>query len=158
GSLPASSANALNQRSTTSYLPSTLADSSGQGNAATWSGNLTFGSPGLVSGNGDTAAGFDGSTSFAQVPGAAFGSYPTSGSTTAYAASFEAWFETTGSGVILSQSGGAVSPPAVPGGWVPALYVDTAGALHENLFYSAGGKQNVAAGPYNDGRPHQVAA
>jgi RHS repeat-associated protein len=163
GVLPTSASNALNHSSSTAYQtpyqpPSTIADSSGHGNTATPSGSLSFGAPGLVPSNGDAATGFDGSTASVQVPSSVFGSYPTSGSTTAYTLTFEAWFRTTAGGVILGQTANAL-PPSTPSGWVPALYVDTSGALREALFWHGSQQsQNVAAGPYNDGRAHHVVA
>jgi RHS repeat-associated protein len=155
GVLPKSASNALNQSSSTAYQtpyqpPTTIVDGSGHGNTATPNGSLSFGSPGLVAGNGDASTGFDGSTAWVQVPSSVFGSYPTSGSTTAYALTFEAWFKTTSGGAILGQTGGT--------GWIPAVFVDTAGAVEERLFWHNGPPLNVAAGPYNDGHPHHVVA
>jgi YD repeat-containing protein len=163
GTLPVRSVNAANQVSTTGYqAPSqamsfALADSSGHGTQASWTGNVAFGVPGLVGGDADTAMGFDGATVSVRLPSPSFGAYPTSGSTTAYSLTFEAWFSTTSGGVILGQTDGA-QPPAAPAGYVPALYVDAGGALRESLLYHGSFGQNVAAGPYNDGRPHHVVA
>jgi hypothetical protein len=134
----------------------TIADASGHGSAAAWDGGVQLGAAGLVSGDSDTALGLDGATGFVALPPAVFGSYPRSGSTTSYTLTFESWFRTTTGGVILGQTSGA-GPPAVPTGYVPALYVDTTGALRESLFWEPA-HQNVAAGPYNDGRPHHVVA
>jgi RHS repeat-associated protein len=138
----------------------TAVDSSGHGSQAILTGGVTQPVAGLVPGNSDTAMSFDGSTGFAQLPSGVFGAYPANGtSTTSYALTFEAWFQTTGGGVILGQMSGSAPPPAVPnaGGWIPSIYVDTSGRLVETLFYHAA-PLNIAAGPYNDGRPHQVVA
>jgi RHS repeat-associated protein len=132
------------------------ADSSGHGSHATLVGEVTQPVAGLVGGDADTATSFDGSTAYALLPSAPFGSYPTSGSTTAYTLTFEAWFETTTGGVILGQTNAGAVPPSTPSGWVPSVYVDSTGALHENLFWP--NRQNFAGGPYNDGRPHYVVA
>ena len=95
---------------------------------------------------------------YARIPSVAFGAYPTSGSTTTYAASFEAWFKTTAGGVILGQTANSL-PPGSPGaGWVPALYVDSTGALRESLGWHTNGSGNAATGPYNDAKPHHVVA
>ncbi|HXM55230.1 MAG TPA: LamG-like jellyroll fold domain-containing protein, partial [Candidatus Dormibacteraeota bacterium] len=157
--LPLSSTNALGQTATTGYLPAGLGDSSGHGGAAAlWSGSPAFGAPGLVSGDADAAVAFDGASAMAQLPAAPFGAYPTSGSTSAYSATFEAWFSTTSGGVILGQTSNTL-PPGAPNGWAPALYVDSAGALRESLLYHGSATaQNVAPGPYNDGKPHHVVA
>jgi hypothetical protein len=134
------------------------ADTSGHGAQATLTGGVTHPVTGLVPGNADSATSFDGSTGFAQLPSGPFGAYPASGgSTTSYALTFEAWFQTTGGGVILGQVAGGPLPPAVPSGGVPAVYVDTSGGLRESLFWH-GGTPNTAAGPYNDGHPHHVVA
>jgi RHS repeat-associated protein len=135
-------------------------DSSGHGSQATLMGGVTQPASGLISGNSDTASAFDGSTGLVQLPSGPFGSYPTTGSTTSYALSFEAWFKTTSGGVILGQISGAFSPPDAPylGGWIPGIYVDTTGAIEERLFWHNGPPLNAAAGPYNDGQPHQVVA
>jgi RHS repeat-associated protein len=137
--------------------PAVVADQSGHGEAASWTGGVGFGVPGLVAGEAKTAMSFDGSTSYVRAPSAAFGGYPTSGSTNNYNLSFEAWFKTTSGGVILGQTDGTV-PSGTPAGFVPALYVDTTGALRESLLYHGSFAQNVAAGPYNDGQPHHVVA
>ncbi|HEY4026426.1 MAG TPA: LamG-like jellyroll fold domain-containing protein, partial [Candidatus Dormibacteraeota bacterium] len=46
----------------------TIADSSGLGNAAAWNGGVSFGSPGLISGDTNTAMSFDGTSGFVQAP------------------------------------------------------------------------------------------
>src|SRR5262249_31587936 len=80
------------------------------------------------------------------------------GSTTSYTASFEAWFKTTAGGVILGQTSNVLPPTTLTSGWVPALYVDSTGALRDSIFWHTNGSGNVAAGPYNDGKPHHVVA
>jgi len=135
--------------------PSVLSDQSGHGAQASWSGGVGFGTAGLISGDANQAMNFDGTSGFVQLPASAFGAYPTSGSTTNYTLTFEAWFQTTTAGVILGQTDGQ-QPSAAPGGYVPALYVDSAGTLHENLFWHGAVAGNMAAGPWNDGHSHQV--
>jgi RHS repeat-associated protein len=138
--------------------PSTLADASGHGASASWSGGVVFGSPGLVGGLGGASVGVGGGSTYVQVPSQVFGAYPTSGSTTSYSLTFESWFQTTSGGVILGQTAGTLPPGTPSGGSVPAIYVDTGGALRESLLYHSTANQNVAAGPYTDGRPHHVVA
>ncbi|TMC01607.1 MAG: hypothetical protein E6J41_32665 [Chloroflexi bacterium] len=143
--------------SQTTQQGGTLAgDASGHGNLSIYGGGVTQQAAGLVSGDTDLATAFDGSTSYLSMPGAPFGAYPTTGSTTSYALTFEAWFQTTVPGVILGQTDGGL-PPAGVGGNVPAVYVDNTGALRESLFWhGAAQSANVAPGPYDDGHPHQV--
>ena len=68
---------------------------------------------------------------------------------------FELWFRTTASGVILGQQD--VEPfELTPGGNVPALYVGTNGQLYASLFWSSG-DQLSSPGLVNDGNFHHVA-
>jgi RHS repeat-associated protein len=65
GALPQQTTNARGQTATMGYQalvapPSTIADISGHGGQATWSGGVGFGATGLVSGDTDTATSFDG--------------------------------------------------------------------------------------------------
>jgi YD repeat-containing protein len=68
GTLPTASANALDQTATTGYqpagatAPAVVQDSGGQGYNATPGSAVTFGAPGLVSGDPDPAATFNGSS------------------------------------------------------------------------------------------------
>ena len=68
--------------------------------------------------------------------------------------SFEVWFESAASGVILGQQD---LPPfnSNLGGYVPALYVGTNGLLYCELFWSAA-PQLLSPGAVNDGRFHHV--
>lgn len=68
--------------------------------------------------------------------------------------SFEVWFKTSDSGVILGQQDTAPFVPAVNGN-VPALYVGTNGILYASLFWS-GGTQLQTPAQVNDGRFHHV--
>ena len=72
-------------------VPPAIGDRSGHANTATWSGGVTFGAPGLASGAGDMALGFDGSSGFVQGPVLA----PLSGGA---ARSVEVWLQTTATG------------------------------------------------------------
>ncbi len=68
--------------------------------------------------------------------------------------SFEVWFETTGSGVILGQQD---QPPfnSDLGGYVPAIYVGTNGLLYAELFWATA-PQLISPGLVNDGQFHHV--
>jgi hypothetical protein len=69
--------------------PATVADASGQSHGASWSGGVVFGGPGLAGGLGGASVGVGGGNTYVQVPSAAFGAYPTSGSTTSYSLTFD---------------------------------------------------------------------
>jgi len=65
----------------------------------------------------------------------------------------EAWFKTTGGGVILGYQGSPTNSPGQPAGWVPALYVGTDGKLYGDVWSLP---QVFSNGAVNDGRWHQV--
>ena len=70
------------------------------------------------------SAGFNGLSSYLQIPSADFASYPTSGPTsTGFSTSFGIWFRTASTGVILGQTDGT-APGGNPSQWQPALYID----------------------------------
>jgi|GEM_PF-2172616 len=133
---------------------SPVADSA-DSNPATYLGNVTLIPSGLPGVPG-RAASFNGSTSYIRLPVAPFGAYPTSGSTNNYTLSFETWFQTSAGGVILAQTNN-VAPPSNPGGWVPAIYVDTTGRVRASIFWHNGtGNQIVTPTAYNDGKWHYL--
>ena len=104
----------------------------------------------------DGAGNFNGATSYIALPAAAFGSYPTTGSTTSYTLSFEAWFKTASNGVILGQTDGTM-PGGSPGGDVPAIYIDTAGYVRASMFWhGSGSSQILSSAAYNDNRWHSL--
>ena len=108
---------------------------------------------GIVGGAGSFTAT---SSQYVTLPSAAFGNYPTSGSTTSYPITFETWFKTSTSGVILSQSGVTV-PPTAPLEFVPALYIDTNGKLRGSLFWhNSVSTQIVSSASYNNNTWHHV--
>jgi len=102
---------------------------------------------------------FNGSSSYITIPSPSFGNYPTSGSTSSYSISVEVWFKTSG-GVILAQCSSPATPGgSAPSGYVPAIYVDTTGALRVSVFwFGSASDQIVANGPFNDGKWHHVVA
>ena len=100
------------------------------------------------------APSFNGTSSYLQIPSDDFSTYPISGSTTtAFSASFGVWFKISSARVILGQTDGG-EPPSDPGGYVPALYVDTEGNLRASLFYHGGADQIITASAYNDNNWH----
>ena len=74
----------------------------------------------------------NGINQFVSLPGGVI-SYPTDGASSTQPISVDAWFSTTTGGVILGQQGLA-TPPTMPSGSVPAIYVGTDGFLYAELF------------------------
>ena len=97
----------------------------------------------------------NGTNQFVSLP-ANFIPYPTTVSASATPISVDAWFLTNTGGVILGQQGGA-SPPAVPAGAIPAIYVGTDGHLYVELFWKGMLAPISSAGKVNDGVFHHVA-
>jgi len=151
-----------------SLATGSVADSSIYANT----GQLTAVSPttGLIA----SAGGFDGATSYLQLPSGVFPSYPTgvyadggyvsTATTSPFAASFGAWFKTATAGSILGQAGQtctgsvfgfcyATGPVVVgdydPQGWADLLYVDTNGTVV--------GPGIVSQTAYNDNNWHYAA-
>ena len=134
----------------------TAADSSGNGNNLTYVNPTAgeFGQPGALAGDADTAITLDGTDQYATIPSTVF-QFPGGGDQT-----FETWFKTTSSGVLLSVTGAGSVPGSAgqPSGWVPALYVGTDGKVYASMFWHGStGAQVVSPGAYNDGTWHHVA-
>jgi YD repeat-containing protein len=129
---------------------SITADQTTNGNSA--SENSLLETSGAVGG----AVSFDGTSSFMTLPASDFVSYPISGTQAPlFNASFEVWFKTASAGVILGQTGGG-NPGDYPGGWIPALYVDTNGNLRASFFDLTNAQQIVSAASYNDNVWHHA--
>ncbi|WP_441246619.1 LamG-like jellyroll fold domain-containing protein [Kitasatospora sp. McL0602] len=97
-----------------------------------------------------TAASFDGSQSYVQLPGTAV---PVKGAT---AASVELWFRTTKPGVLYGYQDFPLGTAHTSSAdWNPALYVDTTGHLR-GAFYTGTATQAVSAGLVNDGAWHHA--
>jgi RHS repeat-associated protein len=128
------------------------ADSTAYGNSATLTSVLP------TTGRIDVAGGFNGTSSYMQIPASVFGAYPTVGSTTTdFSATFGAWFKTALKGVILGQDDGT-TPGSSTSKTVPALYVDNAGSLRASLFrHGSVNNQIVTKTAYNDNNWHFVA-
>ncbi len=120
------------------------ADSTANGNNGTVSGAAP------AAGKLDGSAQFNGTSNYIGLPQAAFGAYPTN-----YSVTVSAWFKTGSSGVILSQTT-PTTPGSGPSGWVPALYVDTAGKVRASVFWHGSVRQIISANSYNDNAWHFV--
>jgi hypothetical protein len=135
------------------------ADTSGNGNNATYVGSVALGQAGAIVADSNTAVGFTGAANTGvQLPSSVF-NFPTTGSTTTYVRTFEAWFNTTSNGAILGQVGGDSLPPGNGSfsGWVPAVYVDSTGLLRVEMFWhGATNVQIVSPAKVNDGNWHHL--
>ncbi|MEV5283126.1 HYD1 signature containing ADP-ribosyltransferase family protein [Streptomyces sp. NPDC052811] len=84
--------------------------------------NVTLGSPGPFTGAAETAASFNGTSSYATLPSHALINSNTPGAV-------ELWFKTTTpGGVLFSYQNASIS--STPSNWTPALYVGTDGLLY----------------------------
>ena len=119
------------------------------GTAATIVGNVTF-----AAGETGQAFSFAGDGGYVALPASAF-PYPTSG-TSRVPFSFETWFSTTASGVVLGQQN--VAPFGNTTGTVPAIYVGLDGKVRVEMFWNGSLSQITSAGIVNDGAFHHVAA
>ncbi|RME76418.1 MAG: LamG domain-containing protein [Planctomycetota bacterium] len=121
----------------------TASDATGNGENGTYTNGPSLGVPGAVA--GDTAAGLDGIDDYVAIPNFPY-RYGNTGSFTV-----EAWFQTTTGGVIF----GYQNTPAfaIPGEYVPALYVDTAGLLRGKFWNLP---QIITTAAVNDGVWHHV--
>jgi hypothetical protein len=134
-------------------------DSTANANSAPYTSVLA--APGLIAGS----AAFNGNSSYLQIPGAAFPSYPYTNeggdgqytTTDGFAASFEAWFNTTTNGMILGQVANGTYPNGGTTPSIPGLYVDTTGILRASFFLTTGTGQIVSSAAYNDGNWHHAA-
>ena len=108
--------------------------------------NVTLGEPGIFGANGDTAAGFDGASSYLSLPNGAFND--SSGS-----ASVALWFNTkTAGGTLFSYQS---SPPglAATSSYTPALYIGSDGKLHGE-FWDGSGTPIASTSAVDDGNWH----
>ena len=133
-------------------------DDSGNNATGSWQGTQAgtsgYYSPGL---NQAWAGTFDGTTTYINLPASPFGAYPASGNTNNYSLTFTTWFKTASSGSILGQSSNTL-PPTSPGGFVPAIYVDTSGKVRASMFWHGStGSQIVSVNSYADNNWHSLA-
>ncbi|MEW9532855.1 RHS repeat-associated core domain-containing protein [Microbispora sp. NPDC049125] len=112
---------------------------------ATYSSGITYGVSGALTGTSDTAVRLAGS-SYVQLPDWSLvqrGGYM----------SAEAWFKTTGSGVILGYQDASITGSS--SSYVPAVYVGTDGKLR-GQFWQGIRAPITSAGTVNNGAWHQV--
>ncbi|MFI8087975.1 DNRLRE domain-containing protein [Streptomyces sp. NPDC086080] len=109
--------------------------------------DVQLGAPGALAGSPDTAATFNGTTSYVQLPDQLVSDTP-------YLTA-ELWFRTTGSGVLLSYQDHTLEE-ATTGKYTPALYVGTDGRLRGE-FWNGTAAPITSASTVNDGTWHHVA-
>ncbi|MFF2658413.1 LamG-like jellyroll fold domain-containing protein [Kitasatospora sp. NPDC058032] len=110
--------------------------------------NVALGAPGPTSGS--TAATFDGTTSWAELP-AAYA--PTTGT-----GAFALWFRTTAPGVLIGYQSFPIGAAHVQATdqWNPALYVGTDGKLHGQLWTGKASSTLATGATVTDGKWHQA--
>ncbi|MFF5340151.1 DNRLRE domain-containing protein [Streptomyces althioticus] len=117
-----------------------------KGHAGTYR-DVQLGTPGALTGSPDTAATFNGSTSYVQLPDQLVSDTP-------YLTA-ELWFRTSGSGVLLSYQDHTLEE-ATTGKFTPALYVGTDGKLRGEL-WNGTAAPITSASAVNDGTWHHAA-
>ena len=115
---------------------------------ATYSG-VTLGQPGPLAGSSATSAGFNGSSSYVQLP--------TNLVSGASYQSVSLWFKTTSTAgeVLFSYQSSTLSAGTTPGGYTPSLYVGTDGKLNGEFWYGTT-KPITSSGSVADGNWHLV--
>ncbi len=97
------------------------------GTDGSYGDGVTLAAPGAFADGDDTAASFDGTSGYAEVPSDAL-----HGSTDV---AVELWFKTTKAGVLVGDQSRAIDDPAgVGGSWTPVLYVGTDSKLHGKFY------------------------
>ncbi|MFG2149532.1 LamG-like jellyroll fold domain-containing protein [Streptomyces sp. NPDC048696] len=115
---------------------------------ATYS-NVTLGQAGPMAGGSGTAAGFNGTSSYATLP------FDMGNNTDSGALSL--WFKTSaGPGVLYSYASQPVTAGNSPGAYTPTIYVGTDGKLKAEFWNSAGIAPITTSGAVTDGRWHHV--
>ncbi|MQL61515.1 DNRLRE domain-containing protein [Streptomyces vinaceus] len=109
--------------------------------------DVELGVPGALAGSPDTAATFNGNTSFVQLPDQLVSDTP-------YLTA-ELWFRTSGSGVLLSYQDHTLDE-ATTGKYTPALYVGTDGKLRGE-FWNGTAAPITSTSAVNDGAWHHAA-
>ena len=116
--------------------------------AARYAG-VTLGQPGPLAGGTATAAGFNGTSSYVQLPSKliAGGQYQ----------SISMWFKTaTAGGVLFSYNGDPMSKGTTTGDYTPALYIDKNGKLRGELYTGAPGSAINSNVVVTDDKWHHV--
>ncbi|MFC0540264.1 LamG-like jellyroll fold domain-containing protein [Kutzneria chonburiensis] len=136
----------LDEHDNTSFASSVAWHQGGE-NAA--GHGVITGVPGAIAGTGDTAATFDGASSYVTLPDKL--------ATTSMSMAAELWFKTTGSGVLMSLQNQAF-PAGTPTSATPVLYVGTDGVLYGGfpMRDQSGPRQIVTTQAVNDGKWHHA--
>ena len=113
------------------------------------------GNAGFASGHVGQAFQFDGSDGYIALPVNLF-PFPTTGNSSNTPFSFETWFATTESGVILGQQG-LTGPYTDTAGSVPAVYVGFDGKLRAELFWGGSESPISSDKKVNTGNFHHLA-
>ncbi|NAS22187.1 hypothetical protein GT755_10885 [Herbidospora sp. NEAU-GS84] len=119
----------------------------GHGKIAGQTANVTVGAASPLSGSGDTAMTFAGTTNSGYVSLPAGAVNGRAGDVTV-----EAWFKTTTKGTILGYQNSAGNTPSV---YTPAIYVGADGKLR-GQFWTGTANPITSAGTVNDGNWHHV--
>lgn len=115
---------------------------------ATYS-NVTLGQAGPMAGGAGTAAGFNGTSSYATLP------FDMGNNTDSGALSL--WFKTSaGPGVLYSYASQPVTAGNSPGAYTPTVYVGTDGKLNAEFWNSTGIAPITTSGAVTDGKWHHV--
>jgi hypothetical protein len=133
--------------------PATAFDSAGIPDNGQYVNGVTI-APGLQFTHSDRmAAQFDGVDDYIKLPSNVFGNFPGGGPIT-----FETWFNSTTSGVILGQTGAGSVPgtPGNPAGWVPAISLGTDGKIRAEMFWHGFVGPMTSPLSYNDGQWHHI--
>ncbi|MBW1597815.1 DNRLRE domain-containing protein [Streptomyces sp. JJ38] len=109
--------------------------------------DVTLGLPGALQGSPDTAASFNGTSSYVQLPDQLVSDTPY--------LTVELWFRTMGSGVLFSYQDHTLEENTT-GAFTPALYVGTDGKLRGE-FWNGSATPITSATPVNDGTWHHAA-
>jgi len=118
-------------------------DLSGNGYDGSNSGDVSY-----TNGQIGRAASFDGESNYVELPSSTVPNWWEGASL-----SVSLWFRTTDRGILLGNTRGPVDPSS---GWVPAIYVDTAGRVRTSLFWH-GQTSTTASAPHDDGNWHHLA-
>ncbi|MCP2328803.1 RHS repeat-associated protein [Hamadaea flava] len=126
---------------------STVLDNAGT-DAATFK-NVTLGQAGSLPGSSATAAGFNGTSSYVEMPAKLV--------TAASYQSLSMWFKTTTpEGVLFSYQKDPITNGTTAANYVPALYVGTSGKLHAEFWNGASASAIASPSPVTDGAWHHV--
>ncbi|MGN9918058.1 LamG-like jellyroll fold domain-containing protein [Micromonospora palomenae] len=137
----------LNEASGATIAGSRVLSNAGVDNAR-YNG-VTLGQPAGLAGSTATTAGFNGTSSYVQLPGklVADGQYQ----------SISMWFKTTAlNGVLFSYNGDAITKGTTTGNYTPALYIGSDGKLHGQWYQGNATQAMASTSVVNNGAWHHV--